>query len=230
MKFFIIMSYFLIYTYSSVAQNYNQAPAFFMPQQEIKPKQEKLPPIQNTNQINNQIYSTPDAQYDVKYVLVNGVYVPTFTKRKKIIQETENTVNDERPNIKRKNTKTKSAQSNNADEKQNQLSVTEQKPTVNITAKKDITDPNFPPPEEKQIEKKTDTPSKVKYVELPFETTIDNNLPPYRNIFAQYLNDTLTFQKENIFPENEALSQALKKASSGKEITVFKGTIKPSIK
>ena len=75
--------YSLLFFTANNCVAYNDAP-FFIPEYETKPKYEKLPPLRKTNTHNTKTANQEeDVVYKVKYVLVEGVYVPTYTKVKK---------------------------------------------------------------------------------------------------------------------------------------------------
>ena len=240
LSFFTILHSLFVLTTDCLAQNYRnygQAPAFFMPQQERAPQQEKLPPIRPQDQAANQVYNTPNAQYDVKYVLVNGVFVPTFTKRKIPVQVAENTSSDKHPSIKKNTIKIE------LHDETNETSPTMEEPILqaeqidindNQTGEQEDTDvvtiEQAPTIAEENFSKEVTSVTNKNLINPPFEIVIDNNLPSYRNIYAQYINDTVFFQKEGIFPQNDLLEKSLNKMTSDKKNTVFKGSIKPNLK
>ncbi|MBE6451266.1 MAG: hypothetical protein E7016_04810 [Alphaproteobacteria bacterium] len=224
MKYFTLIIGFLLQTMPVFAQNIarqSQVPAFFMPMQEYTQKQETLPPLEKQEQMQNQVSDINNEQYDVKYVLVNGVYVPTFTKRQKIQPQPKDDISmQEHPSIKRNTTKL--VTHNDIEDNSFESEVdTEQIAPVQLQ-------PEFveqPPekPQQKPVESVLNQAREL--IELPFDATINPELAPYRNIYAQYLNDTLVFQKEGYFPVNQKLEQSLSKMSSDKHLTVFEGTI-----
>lgn len=186
-------------TFSQNYQRQDSAPAFFMPQQELMPQYEKLPPIKQQN--TNQPKSSVDEQYDIKYVLVDGVYMPTFTKKQVVVPYTDYN----HPSVKPNNDIAENIDNNNIHDVQPKIQVAKAPQST--------------------VEKPQNST-----IELPASTTLKDGIPPYRNIYAKYLADTQIFQKKGSFPENKDLEKSLNKMKSGKQITLFRGNVTPVLK
>jgi hypothetical protein len=227
LKFLIIFISITLYFSKVSAQIYPQYQKddFFMPAYETAPKREKLPPL--PKQPIQQVYNHNSTLYDIQYKFVNGVYVPVYTK--KIIEKKQpQVVNydaDEHPMIKKT---VHSAPKTEQIIEEPQLQNIDD--AISIIADSVSTIMKNSP----TLTNTTETPKNETYQENSITeypnyklTTEDEYGPPYRKIYNQYIKDTIEFNKTGTFPYNENLEQSLKKMSSGKQITVFRGPVKP---
>lgn len=205
-RYFTIFSGVLLFSPQVFAQNFerqnNQQLPFFVPTQETAPRYEKLPPIRNNTQ---KVVKNRDTLYDVKYVLVEGVYVPTYTK--KVIsapvakqEEKEELTIENHPSI-----------IDNAP-----AIIQDIEPIAEVVSNENIKE------DKETFNKETQTET-AKHTRPPL---IENNqpyAPPYTNIYAQYIQDTIAFQETGYFPYNKHLETALNKMSSNKKKMIFKG-------
>ncbi len=212
--FFITLFCLMMSSENVTAQGYQrqmQTPSFFMPKQELEPKYEKLQPIHKNDQAQN--INIQDIQYSVKYVLVDGVYVPTYTPISKQTSAQDNLSIENHPSIK----------------DDDELIIATSNPiTEEITSVNEPIVPKIKETTKTDVSPKPQSNQSNTLIDLPFDIDTQTNVPPYRNIYAQYLQDTLIFQKKGYFPENLNLDNALQKMSSDKKIIVYKGVVKPA--
>lgn len=62
--------------------------------------------------------------------------------------------------------------------------------------------------------------------EAPIVQEFDSDQPPYKNRYAQYINDLKTFQKTGKLPKNKELENVLQKMTKPREIILFEGEVK----
>ena len=205
-RYFTIFSGVLLFSPQVFAQNFerqnNQQLPFFMPTQETAPRYEKLPPIRNNTQ---KVVKNRDTLYDVKYVLVEGVYVPTYTK--KVIsapvakqEEKEELTIENHPSI-----------------IDNTPAITQDiEPVARFVSNENIKE------EKETLNKKIQTETD-KRITPPLIENTPPHAPAYTNIYAQYIQDAIVFQETGDFPYNKNLETALNKMSSNKKKMIFKG-------
>lgn len=239
-----------------------EAQGFFIPQNEMQPRYEKLPPIRipqrglpsavrsnggsAATQTNQQPQVIKVQQRKIShYIAVDGRYIPVFAdeepqsvqeavkdsqtaeeatdnKVKNIVEsnpditdkpaEATAPLKEEQPDIKQAVAEVK----NNAAvaEVKNNATVAEvKKPIAASEVKKEI---SVSQEEPETVVKKADMPS------LPQTEEVNSALPDYRNSYTKYVSDLQIFHQTGLFPENEALSQALSKMNSEKEIVLYK--------
>lgn len=230
-----------------------EAQGFFIPENEMQPRYEKLPPIRipqrglpsavrnnggNTaTQANQQPQVIKVQRRKIShYIAVDGRYIPVFADEEpQSVQEavkdsqtaeeaTDNKVkdivesnpditdkpseailplNEEQPDIKQAVAKVK-----------NNAAVAEvKKPIATSEVKKEIPASQKEP---ETVAKKADMHS------LPQTEEVNSALPDYRNSYTKYVSDLQIFHQTGLFPENEALSQALSKMTSEKEIVLYR--------
>ena len=262
---FILYSLFLFTATNCVA--YNDAP-FFIPEYETKPKYEKLPPLRKTNTRNTKpANQEEDVVYKVKYVLVEGVYVPTYTKVKKtkpakepekiyaqindnpVITDTPQEIEEPTSSIEETLVIPKNQTKQNKPKTYKKITDNQTKPKKTKKAAQTKTDdePNYDETKTTLAQTKTDDEPnydetediennikkvrhKPKNIPLPADDTILEGVPAYRNIYAQYLKDTVYFQKHGMFPKNKLLSESLQKMSSDKKSVIYQGRVSPILK
>lgn len=230
-----------------------EAQGFFIPQNEMQPRYEKLPPIRipqrglpsavrnnggsAATQTNQQPQVIKVQQRKIShYIAVDGRYIPVFADEEpQSVQEaveasqtaeatTDNevkTVVESNPDITDKPAEaTAPLKEEQPDIKQavaevkNNAAVAEvKKPIAAIEVKKEIPVSQEEP---ETVVKKADMPS------LPQTEEVNSALPDYRNSYTKYVSDLQIFHQTGLFPENEALSQALSKMNSEKEIVLYK--------
>lgn len=227
-----------------------EAQGFFIPQNEMQPRYEKLPPIRipqrglpsavrnNGGSAATQTNQQPQVirikrRKISHYIAVDGRYIPVFAEEE--AQSVQETIEDSQTAEATKEDEVDIATENEQDtgeqdtgdksvedfspllkEKQSDIkqSVAEVKKQVAVTEiKKEI------PVSQKEPEtavKKADMPS------LPQTEEVNSALPDYRNSYTKYVSDLQTFHQTGLFPKNEALSQALSKMTSEKEIVLYR--------
>ena len=230
-----------------------EAQGFFIPQNEMQPRYEKLPPIRipqrglpsavrnnggsAATQTNQQPQVIKVQQRKIShYIAVDGRYIPVFADEEpQSVQEavkdsqtaeeaTDNKVKnivESNPNITDKPAEaTAPLKEEQPDIKQavaevkNNAAVAEvKKPIAASEVKKEI---SVSQEEPETVVKKADMPS------LPQTEEVNSALPDYRNSYTKYVSDLQIFHQTGLFPENEALSQALSKMNSEKEIVLYK--------
>lgn len=230
-----------------------EAQGFFIPQNEMQPRYEKLPPIRipqrglpsavrnnggsAATQTNQQPQVIKVQQRKIShYIAVDGRYIPVFADEEpQSVQEaveasqtaeatTDNevkTVVESNPDITDKPAEaTAPLKEEQPDIKQavaevkNNAAVAEvKKPIAASEVKKEIPVSQEEP---ETVVKKADMPS------LPQTEEVNSALPDYRNSYTKYVSDLQIFHQTGLFPENEALSQALSKMNSEKEIVLYK--------
>lgn len=221
-----------------------EAQGFFIPQNEMQPRYEKLPPIRipqrglpsavrnnggsAATQTNQQPQVIKVQQRKIShYIAVDGRYIPVFADEEP--QSVQEAVKDSQTAEEATDNKVKNIVESNPDitdkpaeataplkEEQPDIkqAVAEVKKQVEVTeANKEI--PIF------QEEPET-TVKKADSLSVPQTEEVNPALPDYRNRYSQYLADLQIFHQTGLFPENEALSQALSKMNSEKEIVLYK--------
>ena len=180
--------------------------AFFIPEYETKPRSERLPPIpirrDAPKKPAHQSLKKFNQNYEVeKYVMVNGVFTPVFKKKelqhKKQVQQ--DNYKQDHPQV---------------------IQIAQPEPENEPTIKQEeILTVEIEPIQ--PMEEDNNTFPK----ELGF-TPINPSLPPYKNIYSQYLLDTKVFKQTGKFPHNKNLETALNKMTSNKQHVVYSGIIR----
>ena len=230
-----------------------EAQGFFIPQNEMQPRYEKLPPIRipqrglpsavrnnggsAATQTNQQPQVIKVQQRKIShYIAVDGRYIPVFVDEEP--QSVQEAVKDSQTAEEATDNKVKNIVESNPDitdkpaeataplkeeqpdikqavaEVKNNAAVAEvKKPIAASEVKKEIPVSQEEP---ETVVKKADMPS------LPQTEEVNSALPDYRNSYTKYVSDLQIFHQTGLFPENEALSQALSKMNSEKEIVLYK--------
>lgn len=230
-----------------------EAQGFFIPQNEMQPRYEKLPPIRipqrglpsavrnnggsAATQTNQQPQVIKVQQRKIShYIAVDGRYIPVFADEEP--QSVQEAVKDSQTAEEATDNKVKNIVESNPDitdkpaeataplkeeqpdikqavaEVKNNAAVAEvKKPIAASEVKKEIP---VSQEESETVVKKADMPS------LPQTEEVNSALPDYRNSYTKYVSDLQIFHQTGLFPENEALSQALSKMNSEKEIVLYK--------
>lgn len=230
-----------------------EAQGFFIPQNEMQPRYEKLPPIRipqrglpsavrnnggsAATQTNQQPQVIKVQQRKIShYIAVDGRYIPVFADEEP--QSVQEAVKDSQTAEEATDNKVKNIVESNPDitdkpaeataplkeeqpdikqavaEVKNNAAVAEvKKPIAASEVKKEIPVSQEEP---ETVVKKADMPS------LPQTEEVNSALPDYRNSYTKYVSDLQIFHQTGLFPENEALSQALSKMNSEKEIVLYK--------
>lgn len=230
-----------------------EAQGFFIPQNEMQPRYEKLPPIRipqrglpsavrnnggsAATQTNQQPQVIKVQQRKIShYIAVDGRYIPVFADEEP--QSVQEAVKDSQTAEEATDNKVKKIVESNPDitdkpaeataplkeeqpdikqavaEVKNNAAVAEvKKPIAASEVKKEIPVSQEEP---ETVVKKADMPS------LPQTEEVNSALPDYRNSYTKYVSDLQIFHQTGLFPENEALSQALSKMNSEKEIVLYK--------
>ena len=230
-----------------------EAQGFFIPQNEMQPRYEKLPPIRipqrglpsavrnNGGSAATQTNQQPQVirikrRKISHYIAVDGRYIPVFADEEP--QSVQEAVKDSQTAEEATDNKVKNIVESNPDitdkpaeataplkeeqpdikqavaEVKNNAAVAEvKKPIAASEVKKEI---SVSQEEPETVVKKADMPS------LPQTEEVNSALPDYRNSYTKYVSDLQIFHQTGLFPENEALSQALSKMNSEKEIVLYK--------
>lgn len=205
LKFFTILLtsvYFPLCVFAQNFQRQDQEASFFIPSQEIAPRYENLPPV--VKQDVQSVVRQRDTLYEVKYVLVDGVFVPTYTKVEIPVYEAKDEITVENhPSV----INDYQMMQQNTGVVQNVSSTEEVAPVVETKTQ----------PEIKEVA------SREEGIKLPTYEKSQPGFPEYTTIYEQYLKDTLVFQKTKEFPYNQKLIDALNKMSSDKKHIIFQG-------
>ncbi len=207
LKFFTILLtsvYFPLCVFAQNFQRQDQEASFFIPSQETAPHYENLPPV--VQQDVQSVVRQQNTLYEVKYVLVDGVFVPTYTKVE--IPVSEHVAKDE-ITIENHPSVIKSSQ------------IKEQK--NNFIHNTSSTEGVAPVVETKTQPEIKEVASREEGIKLPTYEKSQPGFPEYTTIYEQYLKDTLVFQKTKEFPYNQKLIDALNKMSSDKKHIIFQG-------
>lgn len=230
-----------------------EAQGFFIPQNEMQPRYEKLPPIRipqrglpsavrnnggsAATQTNQQPQVIKVQQRKIShYIAVDGRYIPVFADEEP--QSVQEAVKDSQTAEEATDNKVKNIVESNpyitdkpaeataplkeeqpdikqavAEVKNNAAVAEVKKPIAASEVKKEIPVSQEEP---ETVVKKADMPS------LPQTEEVNSALPDYRNSYTKYVSDLQIFHQTGLFPENEALSQALSKMNSEKEIVLYK--------
>lgn len=230
-----------------------EAQGFFIPENEMQPRYEKLPPIRipqrglpsavrnnggNTaTQANQQPQVIKVQRRKIShYIAVDGRYIPVFADEEP--QSVQEAVKDSQTAEEATDNKVKDIVESNPDitdkpseailplneeqpdikqavaEVKNNAAVAEvKKPIATSEVKKEIPASQKEP---ETVAKKADMHS------LPQTEEVNSALPDYRNSYTKYVSDLQIFHQTGLFPENEALSQALSKMTSEKEIVLYR--------
>lgn len=230
-----------------------EAQGFFIPENEMQPRYEKLPPIRipqrglpsavrnnggNTaTQANQQPQVIKVQRRKIShYIAVDGRYIPVFADEEP--QSVQEAVKDSQTAEEAIDNKVKDIVESNPDitdkpseailplneeqpdikqavaEVKNNAAVAEvKKPIATSEVKKEIPASQKEP---ETVAKKADMPSLLQTEE------VNSALPDYRNSYTKYVSDLQIFHQTGLFPENEALSQALSKMTSEKEIVLYR--------
>lgn len=221
-----------------------EAQGFFIPENEIQPRYEKLPPIRipqrglpsavrnnggNTaTQANQQPQVIKVQRRKIShYIAVDGRYIPVFADEEP--QSVQEAVKDSQTAEEATDNKVKDIVESNPDitDKPSEAIVplNEEHPDIKqavAEVKQQVTTGEVKkeiPTSQKEPEttaKKADMPS------LPQTEEVNSALPDYRNSYTKYVSDLQIFHQTGLFPENESLSQALSKMNSEKEIVLYK--------
>lgn len=222
-----------------------EAQGFFIPQNEMQPRYEKLPPIRipqsglpsairdeggsAATQANQQPQVIKVQQRKIShYIAVDGRYIPVFADEEP--QSVQEAVKDSQTAEEATDNKVKNiveSEQNITDKAEAASSVPlkEEQPDIKqavaeVKKQVEVTEANKEIPvsqeEPETVVKKADMPS------LPQTEEVNSALPDYRNSYTKYVSDLQIFHQTGLFPENEALSQALSKMNSEKEIVLYK--------
>lgn len=171
------------------------AQGFFIPEYELAPKYEKLPPIKRKEKKAKNLKDFNNKYEIEKYVLINGVYSPVFKKRTVAAPvQTPEYSDNEHPQV--------IADVKNEEE----VPEIKEKETPVVLKEQVVAEPIVQNPE---------------FDEVPF----DKEAPMYRNIFAQYRADAKVFKKNKKYPFNNYLDESLSKMTSNDPIVVFSGEL-----
>lgn len=205
LKFFTILLtnvYFPLCVFAQNFQRQDQEASFFIPSQEIAPRYENLPPV--VKQDVQSVVRQRDTLYEVKYVLVDGVFVPTYTKVEIPVYEAKDEITVENhPSV-----------INDYQMMQQNTGVVQ-----NVSSTEEVA----PVVETKTQAKIKEVASREEGIKLPTYEKSQPGFPEYTTIYEQYLKDTLVFQKTKEFPYNQKLIDALNKMSSDKKHIIFQG-------
>lgn len=205
LKFFTILLtsvYFPLCVFAQNFQRQDQEASFFIPSQEIAPRYENLPPV--VKQDVQSVVRQQNTLYEVKYVLVDGVFVPTYTKVEIPVYEAKDEITVENhPSV-----------INDYQMMQQNTGVVQ-----NVSSTEEVA----PVVETKTQAKIKEVASREEGIKLPTYEKSQPGFPEYTTIYEQYLKDTLVFQKTKEFPYNQKLIDALNKMSSDKKHIIFQG-------
>ena len=208
--------------YTGFSQTYgNNNSEFFIPQNAMVQRVEKLPPINipqrglpsavrsthanKQNQPQAQIANQPQRKI-LRYQAIDGRFVPIYAPAEAPSQ-TE---------TKPQNTAETSGGNVTFEPVENDLNIPETA-TANSVLSEPETENNFTP----NVEMPKTPVVKTVAVKAP-NAVVQSGLPDYRNRYAQYLTDLRVFTQTKEFPQNEALNASLNKMDSNREVLIYK--------
>ena len=230
-----------------------EAQGFFIPQNEMQPRYEKLPPIRipqrglpsavrnnggsAATQTNQQPQVIKVQQRKIShYIAVDGRYIPVFADEEP--QSVQEAVKDSQTAEEATDNKVKTVVESNPDITDKPAEATaplkEEQPDIkqavaevkNNAAVAEVKKPIAASEVKKEIpvsqEEPETTVKKSDSLSVPQTEEVNSALPDYRNSYTKYVSDLQIFHQTGLFPENEALSQALSKMTSEKEIVLYK--------
>lgn len=209
--------------YTGFSQTYgNNNSEFFIPQNAMVQRVEKLPPInvpqrglpsavrantadkQNQTQAQNAVQTQP-RQKIIRYQAIDGRFVPIYAPAEAPSQ-TE---------TKPQNTAETSGGNVIFEPVEDDLN-TPGTTTANSVLSEPEGENSFTPNVET-----TKTPTTQALVKAP-NAVVQSGLPDYRNRYAQYLTDLRVFTQTKEFPQNEELNASLNKMDSNREVLIYK--------
>lgn len=242
--FFLIT--ILIFASARIGLSQNVPVGFFMPQSELQPRYEKLPPVptpqpklpsaraayeQRRNQQNQaaNINSTANIQHPVsrkvkEYIAVDGRFIPIYETESISAATSMPTPPETPPEA------TQIQNTESVDETTQSTEYTTNKSADNPA--KTVLDTNLENetlhqiPDVEATHDSTSPDDKDNLPQPPQVTDIDPELPSYRKRYGQYINNLQIFHQTGQMPFDPELDSALNKLSSNKKRTLFEGTIK----
>lgn len=206
--------------YTGFSQTYgNNNSEFFIPQNAMVQRVEKLPPInvpqrglpsavrantadkQNQTQAQNAVQTQP-RQKIIRYQAIDGRFVPIYAPTEEVAQT----------GIQPQSTGEASGGNVTFEPVEDELNIPE-----TATANSMLSEPEA----ENTTEPALKTPVAKASVKVP-NAVVQSGLPDYRNRYAQYLVDLQTFSQTKDFPPNEALNASLNKMDSNREVLIYK--------
>ena len=208
--------------YTGFSQTYgNNNSEFFIPQNAMVQRVEKLPPINvpqrglpsavRANPANKQ--NQPQAQTAtqpqrkiLRYQAIDGRFVPIYAPAEETAQ-TE---------TKPQNTAETSGGNVTFEPVEDDSNIPETA-TANSVLSEPEAENNFTP----NIEMPKAPVAQASVIKAP-NAVVQSGLPDYRNRYAQYLTDLRVFTQTKEFPQNEELNASLNKMDSNREILIYK--------
>ena len=205
--------------YTGFSQTYgNNNSEFFIPQNAMVQRVEKLPPINIPqrglpsavrsnpanvqNQTSQNAAETQPQQKIIRYQAIDGRFIPIYAPAEEVAQT-------ETPP---QSTGEASGGNVTFEPVEDDLNIPE-----TATANSILSEPEA----ENTTEPALKTPVAKASVKVP-NAVVQSGLPDYRNRYAQYLVDLQTFSQTKDFPPNEALNASLNKMDSNREVLIYK--------
>lgn len=242
--FFLITALTLVLArtvFSQEAEN-----IFFIPQAELQPRYEKLPPIPSVQsklpsaravyeQRHHQQVQNSQAQPAAiqsattkkvkQYIAVDGRFIPVYEEE--IITTAEQNLS--KTDIMPADEQIAVIETNIAENhQQNEYFTPLPEQTSFLPADEIVFSETAEPlqPINRNTQIANNASNAVSHPQPPQTSIVDQNLPSYRNRYNQYINNLQTFQQTGQMPYNTELEKTLSKLSSSRKTVLFKGSIK----
>lgn len=212
--------------YTGFSQTYgNNNSEFFIPQNAMVQRVEKLPPInvpqrglpsavrantadkQNQTQAQNAVQTQP-RQKIIRYQAIDGRFVPIYAPTEEVAQT----------GIQPQSTGEASGGNVTFEPVEDELNIPETATANSVFAEPEA-DSNTAPAD--VAKNPVATPKTTPIVKAP-NAVVQSGLPDYRNRYAQYLSDLRVFTQTKDFPQNEELNASLNKMDSNREVLIYK--------
>lgn len=221
---------------------------FFMPQSELQPRYEKLPPVpviqpkipsaraayeqhrrqqlQNRRQLQNVNNPQPTAVQPVvirhkvkQYIAVDGRFIPVYEDEPSVPTiQTASAPETAQPDIRSQTIENTSPEQNIIPPAQTAFLP------ANQMVSSETPEPVQPITSEIQPVNVTDNSDIIP--QAPQVQNVNPDLPSYRNRYAQYLGNLQIFHQTGQMPYDSELAKTLEKLSSSRKTVLFKGTVK----
>lgn len=227
---FLLLTVLTLLSYPAVYRLYAAEPGFFIPQKELQPRYEKLPPInqpvvQPSAQDRLNKDNTPPPAAPVKkvsrYIAVDGRYIPIFEKETKSAEITP-TEETNLPDDLAEDTSAKIT-TDFDDEETTPAAESLPEKVIVSSSNEDLPAPSEIKPVEINSVSLPETRSTV--IAAPQADKINPDLPNYRNRYTQYLHSLQIFGQTGLLPASQELDDTLGKMNSNRFIKIFDGIV-----
>lgn len=210
------LSLLAIFLFVSIPFVFAQNPSFFIPQQELQPRYERLPQIRvpqpalpsaiRPGMQQKQPVQRQPQQRVQRYIAVDGRYIPVYEKKEPVVPTRE-------PIIATDFAVEDMPEAAEVEEEEDVSDLAE-----TITPELEIVQPEAQPMSDPLPQETFKPQAKL----TPPQIADDNpDLPDYRRRYGQYLADLQQFEQTGEMPANEALAKTLKKMDSNTPIILY---------